>query len=67
LSTAEDVAYLHLSDILGRALISNHSAEITAGMTLIPLDISNLTPGTYILQVTTKSGALIGDYKVVKK
>ncbi|MDB5255600.1 MAG: Ricin lectin [Chitinophagaceae bacterium] len=66
-SMDQDVAYLQLLDVLGRTLISHQAVELSAGITLIPLDMSSLTPGTYILQVTTKSGALVGDYKVVKK
>lgn len=66
-SINEDLAYLQLSDVLGRTLIPNKAVEITAGVNLIPLNISSLTPGTYILQITTKSGAWIGDYKIIKK
>jgi hypothetical protein len=66
-SIDQDIAYLQLSDVLGRTLMANHTVELSPGFNLVPLDISNLTSGTYILQVTTKSGVLLGDYKVIKK
>ena len=66
-SMDEDVAYLQLSDVLGRTLIPHQASKLMTGVTVIPLDLSSLTPGAYILQVTTKSGALMGDYKIIKK
>ncbi|MBC7488266.1 MAG: T9SS type A sorting domain-containing protein, partial [Cytophagaceae bacterium] len=67
MSIDQDVAYLQLLDVLGRVLIAHHSAELSVGINLLTLDSSSLTAGTYILHVTTKSGALVGDYKVIKK
>jgi len=66
-SMDQDVAYLKLMDVLGRTVMTNLDAELSTGTTLIPMDISSLSAGTYILQVMTKSGALVGDYKVIKK
>ncbi len=66
-SQNQDLVYLQLFDVLGRTVLVNPATEVSAGTTLLPVDISSLSPGTYILQVRTKNGSLTGDYKVVKK
>jgi len=65
-SMNNDFAYLQLSDVLGRIVTTTAAAEIATGINFVPLDVSFLAPGTYILKVTTKSGLLVGDYKVIK-
>jgi Glycosyl hydrolase family 81 C-terminal domain/Secretion system C-terminal sorting domain len=62
----QDVAYIQLSDVLGRVLLTHQSNELAAGINFITLDSASLMSGTYILSITTRSGAVVGDYKLIK-
>ncbi len=66
-SMEQDIAYLQLHDVLGRTVMSNLTVDVATGTTIVPLEVSSLSAGTYILKVMTKSGALVCDYKVIKK
>ena len=66
-SIDQEIAYLKLLDVLGRTIMTPPCVQLYPGVNTLLFDLSNLTSGTYIMQVITKSGALVGDYRVVKK
>jgi hypothetical protein len=62
-----DSASIEVYDMLGRTLIQQHNINLQVGENTIPVELVNLSTGTYILHLNTKSGLLMGDYKVVKR
>ena len=66
-SAQQDMVYVQLFDVLGRTILIHPPTEVSAGINLMSIDLSTVSSGTYILQVMTKSGALTGDYKVMKR
>ena len=49
---------LQVVDLLGRSVLRKNLGNITHGNTIVPLDISSLSPGRYIIQILTQENIL---------
>jgi hypothetical protein len=49
---------LQVVDLLGRCVLRKNLGNITHGNTIVPMDISSLSPGRYIIQILTRENIL---------
>ncbi len=59
-------AHLSLTDMAGK-IINQRTTRLTVGDNFIPLDISRLSPGVYLIKVTTADSAQLDCIKFIKQ